>query len=387
MPRETGRYFGLSLLQESSYGVPIVPATAPKNFEQIAKEGYPLAKYTPTPVTNDGFATGTDYATKSAVSKHDVTQDFRIRSTSQELGRRLLDAFGDYSVVLVAAGVYLHTFKPLKPQSEADLGSRTYVEKTTEPALDTDIIHDVLYPGMKCNSLALESPASPDENGAYLMCNTSYIGSGKQLGSPVAAQTGSNVNFEKAPSHVVLDADKAENFFLATTGQLKLYPNANQGGTVQDVGCDFRGFTLNHLNNLLEAQGYQGCGKYQVQTNPNSGAVRGSLPKGKAQTDISFMALVSKAFAQIFNPFKRFREQSVFSAELAWLGALIANVAGTDYFHFLKVKMNKLTINDVTYDATDTLDMYSISANTLAAGSVQPFEIQLQNNIPSYLTL
>ena len=387
MPRETGRFFALSKLPETAYGVGVAPASAPKNYEQIAKEGYKLAKYGVTPVTNEGFSTGSDYADQSRPSVHDVTQDFSERATSQSIGRRLLDAFGDYTVSQVAAGVFLHTFKPLKPQSEADLPSRTYVEKVSEPALDIDIIHDLMYPGFKCNTFSLNSPTSPQENGAYLMSAASYVGSGKQLGSAVAVQTGSGVNFEKAPSHVVMDRDKAENYFQSTAGVIRLFPNANLGGAVVLPGCDFRGFNINHNNNLLTEQGYQGCAKFQDQNDPESGSVRGDLRKGKSQTDIGFMALVSKSLAQSFNPMQRLRKQSIFSADLTWKGGLIANVAGVDYFHQLVCEMNKLTINDFDYDATDTLDMYSIKAATLAAGSVQPFAFKLQNNVPSYLTL
>lgn len=389
MPRETGRFFGLSLLPETAYGVVLGATSAPKNYEQIAKEGYKLAKYTVTPVTDDGFSTGGDYPTRSAPSVHDVTQDFSERSSPQSIGRRLLDAFGDYSVIPINAlgGIYLHTFRPLRPQSDADLVSRTYVEKVSEPFLDADIIHDLIYPGFKCSTFALNSPASPKENGGFLMSASAYMGSGKQLGSAVTPGTGSGIYFEKAPSHVLMDRDKGESFFQSTSGVIRLFPEGNLGGAVVLPGCDFRGLDFSHDNNLLADQGYQGCGKFQDQSDRASGSVRGNLPKGRSQTEIGFTTLVSKGLAQGFNPLRRYRQQSTFSADLTWTGKLIGNFNAVDYYHYLTLEMNKLTIAEFDYDATDTLDMFSIKAATLAAGSAQPFAFKLQNNVPSYLTL
>ena len=382
MSRQEGSLFALSLVPQTDYNTPLAPSSAPKNYEQISKVGYDKAKFTTSPVTNEGMSTGTAYPTKSFPSVHDVEQSFEERATFENIGRRLLALLGGYTVSTVAPGVFKHAFAPLNPLLLVDLPSYSYVEKIGEPVLDTDIIHDLLYPGFKCESGTIANPSSA-ENGAFLMATTQWRGSGKQLGSPVASGTGSGINFLKTAVHVEDDATRTENYLKSTSGIVGLFPSASFGGTVQVLGCDFRGFNFSHNNNFLSGQGYQGCGKFQIEGNADSGAVRGSLPIGKPSTDISFSALIAKTIAQDFNPLKRLRAQDTFSLRLDWAGALIAGAV----FRSLTFKAPKLTVKDVGMSADDTLDKYDISAATLAAGNVLPFSWELVNNIPNYTTL
>lgn len=380
--REEGSLFALSMVPETAYGVPLAPTNSPKNYEQIAKVGFDKARFTTTPVTNAGLSTGTGYPTKSSVSVHDVEQSMEERATYEAIGRRLLALLGGYSVSSLGGGAYKHIFTPLNPLGTVDLPSYTYVEKLGEPALDADILHDVMYPGMKAESGTISNP-SDATNGAFLMTNLSWRGSGKQLGSPVTAATGSGVNFIKSPSHVVLDDAKTEHFLKTTAAAFALYPNVSYGGTVQNILCDFRGFNLSHNNNLQSNQGYQGCGKFQVDGDAESGAVRGSLPVGTPTTELTFMALVAKAIAQDFNPFNRLRKQDIFSLQLSWLGSLIS---GLNYYS-LTFKAPKLTAKDVSIDSDEVNNKFNISAETLAAGSTLPFSFELVNATATYLTV
>ena len=385
MSRETGHIFGLGLIPEAVYGTPLAPSGTPKNYEQIEKEGYELANYTSTPVTNAGYSTGGDYPTKAKVSTHDVEFSFsNERMTFQNIGRRLLAAFGGYSVVpnSPVAGTYTHTFTPLSPQVETELPSFSYVEKIGEPALDADIIHDIAYPGAKIETFNLSNPASLD-NGAFLLGSSSWRGSGKQLGSAGTIQTGSGVNFYKTTIHAITEDLKAENFPSTSSAVVNLYPNVSQGGTAVPLACDFRGFNFNHNNNLLTGQGYMGCAVLQDLTDPDSGFVRGKLPKGVSTTDLSLMFLVTKALSQGFNPMNRFRKQTVFSLRLTWTGGIITGA--TPYS--LVFNANKLTTRELSIGSEDSLDTYSVTAETLTPGVSQPYSVVLVNNVPSYLTL
>lgn len=383
MSREEGRLFALSMIPETSYGVPLTPTSSPKNYEQVVKTGYDVANYTTTPVTNEGMSTGTAYPTKSYPSVHDVDQSTEERAAFETLGRRLLALFGGYAVETVATGIYKHTFAPINPITNLDLPSYTYVEKLGEPVLDADIVHDLMYPGFKAESGSINNPSNAD-NGAFLLSSISWRGSGKQLGSAVTSGTGSGVNFKKTSVHVVDDATKTENFLKSTSGVFSLYPSSSYGGTVQTLGCDFRGFNLQHNNNLQTNQGYQGCGTFQTAGETNSGAVRGKLPIGKPTTELTFMALVSKGVAQDFNPLNKLRTQGKFSINLAWTGGIITGVTSRS----LTFKAPNLTARNVVIGSDEVNDLYTITAETLAPGAgAQPYSFELINDVPSYLTL
>lgn len=384
MSRETGRIFAISKIPQTDYDTFLAPAGSPKNYEQIAKQGYDFANFTTNPVTNEGFTTATAFPTKSSIQAHDVTQSLTERMTSQAIGRRLLAMLGGYSVQADTPeiGAYTHTFTPLDPQIENDLVSYTYVEKIGEPALAADIVHDLMFPSMKVESGQLNSPSTID-NGAFLEMVTAWRGSGKMLGSGITKQTGSGVNFYNTTEHVELDEAKAEEFFKRTSAVLSLFDEDNYAGTNFLPECDFRGLNFSHNNNLLVNQGYQGCNKLQVAADYGSGAVRGSLPIGNQASELSFMLLVKKAFAQDFNPYLKHREQTVFSLKLNWYGDLF--VGATQ--HQLTFNAPRITANNVVIDSDDTLDRFNIDCNTLAAGQVQPYSFVLVNNVPSYLSL
>lgn len=386
MPRESSHLFGLSLIPESAYGTFLTPAGSPKNYEQIEKEGKGgLANYTSTPVNNAEYSTGKDYATKARPNAHDVTFSFENeRMTFENIGRRLLAAFGGYSVQAdtPVTGVHTHTFTPLDPQSTTELASFSYVEKIGEPALDADIIHDAGYPGAKIETFNLNNPAGVD-NGAFLLGTSNWRGSGKQLGSPATIQTSAGVNFYRTTIHAVTEDLKSEHFPSSAAAAVELYPQESFGGTKTTLACDFRGFSFNHNNNLQLNQGYMGCAVLQDTTDPDSGFCRGSLPKGVPTTDISLMFLVTKAISQGFNPWNRLRKQSQFSLKLIWTGGIITGA--TNYS--LTFRANKLTAREVSVDAEDALDKYNVAAETLAPGSSQPYSFVLVNDIPSYLTV
>ena len=135
MGRNSGHLFAMGLIPQTDYNTLQAGATAPKNYEQVSKDNYGLADYQPAVVTNQGYSTGTPFATKSKTNAHDVTQTFQERMTAELIGRRLLAALGGYSVSLVATGVYEHVFTPLNPNTEVDLPSYPLCRKDRRAGL------------------------------------------------------------------------------------------------------------------------------------------------------------------------------------------------------------------------------------------------------------
>lgn len=380
MGETSKRLFALSRIPQEDYDTPVDPGDgSPQTFEQIVKEGYEFANLTTTTADNAGFSTGTPNPTISELDKHDADFALRERMTAERLGRRLTAAMGlpVTTAVVGSTGAYKHVFVPLNPHLEADLPVYTYVEKDGEPEDSGDTTDDRMLPSAGLENLELSS----DAQNAYLMGASNWRTSGKVIDS-------SGVDFtEDNTGHVLLDDYAGEHSIKSGQALVEIYPQINFGGTAIEVLCDFRGVRIGYNPNRDPNAGYLGCGKFQNQSDPNSGNVRGSFPAGNPTTSLYFTLIKSIAFAQGFDPLAKMRAQTQFSIDFTYTGVLMSGITGTPINYKAIFRYKKLTVESVVQGDENGKGTYEITTKPLSLGQSYPLEVQLFNKIASYAAL
>lgn len=381
MPQTSLHQFALSLIPQTNYVTPLVPnpPNAPKNYEQVIREGYGLTELLKTVATNAGQSTGTANPTESEIDKFDFP--FSIpneRMTAQKLGRRLTAAMGLPVTTPVAgsSGAFRHIWKPLNPQLEGVLPVYTYVEKSDEPADSADITHDTMYPSASIETLNFSSGSQ----NAYLLGNSSWRGSGKAI-DPSAVKFGAGGN-------VRLSAEMNESSIKSAQAIVSLFQEPAFGTTfpASNPGCGFRNVQIVYGTGLDAGSGY-GCPKFQNQSDPNSGAVRGEIGYGNPTIELNFSLIKTRAFAQAFNPRDKFRKDAKFSALFDYVGGAIPGVTGTPINFEAKFKYPKLTISSIAFADENGKDSYDIKTLPISLGNEFAFEVEVVNNVASYAIL
>jgi len=364
MSNDSVNIFALSAVPQSNYQTPLTPDDSPKNFRQLEKSDRTLAKYTVQTSDNKGKSTGTPHPTRKTIESHDVTQTLQEELSSQLLGERAYAAMGEIdTVATVADTVFTHTIEMLNPQDSAQLPAYGYVEKAGESASRPDA-HNIGYPSMCFDQWSVKG-----EGKALLMSTSQIVGSGKRV-KP------SGVTFFDPGSQVILLEDMMQNFFRNTAAKLKLYPQAELGGSVYNVNCNFRDFEFSINNNLKKDAGYLGCGLYQTAGNSESGAIRGKNEIGDQQVQFNFTILMD----DVYDAYTKMQTMATISAQLDFEGAVIA----TTYKHKASFKLNAANIVDVEHVSVDGDNGLRITTEPLAIGQIMPVSIVVVNNVEDY---
>jgi hypothetical protein len=362
--KDSAFLFALGLIPQVDYATFTAGTTAPKNYAQIIQTDRQPANYEPVTSNDEGYSTGTPYPTENLIEAHEVTKVTTERMSSQLLGRRALAAFGAVVSSTQGSGKK-HIFTPLNPQTASQLPVYPYAEK-----LGT--LHNY-----RAASLLAESFSVVGEGKSFVQATTNWRGSGDW-------KTPSGINFDGVSRHVVLQNEQTHNHFRNTSARLKIFANPDFDGDVLEVLCDFRSFNFSLNNNPLLEQGYLGCGKYQDQANPESGAIRGSLEIGTQQVTCEYILLMSPDVATTFNPFGKARLQSYFSTELLYQGSQIG--AGPEK-HQALFRFARQVVSAVAIAPIEGLAAYRVTAQPLALGQQMPVTLEVINDVASYTAL
>src|ERR1700733_815905 len=107
------RRYAISRIKQTTYPTATAAnSSAPYNFEQLILKDTPgqnFANYSVRVQNNQGYSTGSDFATEQWLTAHDVDRqgmDFDV--SSETIGRFLYYALGSVETTSPATGVYNH---------------------------------------------------------------------------------------------------------------------------------------------------------------------------------------------------------------------------------------------------------------------------------------
>jgi len=372
------RLFALSKIPQVDHNTPLVPTSAPKNYEQIVKLGYDFAAPDTTTTNNAGYSTGTPLPTKTEIDRHAYPFSLNERMTVELLGRRATAAFGlpVSTAVTGSTAAYKHVYTPLNPQLETNLPVYTYIEKEGEPANPADITDDRKLPAAGLASINWTSGTDD----AYLNGVSDWQPSGRVI-------TPSAVNFNTAgTNHVVLDSQAGETSLKSGQAVVSIFPQASLGGTATVVGCNFRNVSIGYNTGTNFDAGYV-CPEYAITGDSNSGLVRGSAPSGNPEITLSFSLVKTILFAQNFDPISKLRAQSQFSISFNYIAGLMPGITGTAIPFSANFKFLKLSVGSITQGDENGTATYDIVATVQAVGTDYGFSLEVFNKIASYATI
>ena len=346
-------------------------AIANDGFRQICKEGYDKPVFSSPNVNNQGYSTGSAFATKTTKDKDDVTFSGTERATFESLGFHAVGAFGTVAAPteVVEDTVFTQLFSLLDPFVTDQLPCRPLVSKVGEPALEANRIHDVRFPSMTCEQISFSNEGnSPD-----MQINGSWRGSGKRVNP-------SGVQFYGAGKDVLHDDEMTEHFIKRTAGTLTLNDDESMGGTDVELGCDFRSTNITINEELLADAGYEGCALFQ-DDDPNKGAIRGSM-RTKGQT-VTFetIAVLSPGLVTDFDPVEKMIAGAVISAELKYIGGVI----NESHDFEATFTLNKAVIATAELVEVDGgTQGIKITTEPLAVGNIMPLTLLIKSDVPNF---
>lgn len=365
---DSANLFCLTAIPQADYQTNLAGSTSTKKHRQIEKSDRQIAKFTTATGDNKGYSTGTPFPTRKTLESHDVSISLQEDLTSQLLVERAYAAMGVIDTVEVDTGAsWKHTVELLNPQNAAQLPAYGYAEKFGESASRPDA-HSKAYPSMVCDGWSVNG-----EGTSVLKSNMSMVGSGKQT-SPAG------ITFFGGSSHVILLEDIVKkNFFRNSAAKLKLYPQAELGGTVFNVNCGFRNFQLSINPNLKKTEGYLGCGLFQTSGNSESGAIRGKCEIGDWAVTFNFTIIADDAY----DPLPKLRDMASMSAQLDYEGKTITGSTK----HKASFILNAANIVDVEHTPLEGKNAWRITTEPLAIGQDMPFKLEVTNDVQSYTTV
>lgn len=356
------RRYAISRVAQANYNTPTPPnGAAPFNYVQLLLKDTPgqnFANYGVRTQNNQGYSTGSDFATEQWLTAHDVDRqgmDFDL--ASETIGRLLFYALGSVATQSPAPGVYEHTFVPQEPNAATrQLPSFSYLEQIGAE-------HDVLYPSCVIDTLSLSGDGLN-----RIMGSAGFRGSGKRVspsGIDFATQTGLAENL---------------NYLYNTQTFINIVPETGNGpGLVYE--CDYNNFSFAVRNGLNPDSGYRpGCGNYQIGDDKTSGIVRSEMLFGQREIDFSFTVRLNQSSKE----FQYLQTQRILTGSISLTGATISGA----HKHSLNIWFDRVAVETAVIGAeTDNIVTLQVSLNPLVNPAVpsRAVQVRVKNTVASYL--
>lgn len=366
--------------RQTNYTTEVAPASSPKNYRWITKDGYAKAGFRSNSIDNAGQSTGS--ALPDKVYKDRDETDFQAdeQLTFQLLGLLANDAYGVTAapVVVVASQAWKHVFSLLDPFVSAVLPSRPIVSKVGESNVVGNTITDARLPSMVVETWTI----SDGGNLPNLLSSISYRGSGQYI-EDLTQAIPSGVKFYGTGRHVFNRAELgAEVDIPKRSGIATIYPLENFGGTAISTECIVRGFTQTINSNLNVEGGYGRCGRYQ-DNDTTKGAIADTM-NSTGQTVSLEITIVADADAiNDFDLIERVKSGDAFSMKMAYKGALITGTT----FHLAEFKLSKASIASFEWVPLEGGEQgLRIVTTPLATGNTLPLTLELTTNVENFNT-
>lgn len=356
------RRYAISRVKQSDYSTATAPnSSAPFNLEQLLLKDTPgqnFANYAVRVQNNQGYSTGSDFASEQWLTAHDVDRqgvDFDV--SSETIGRLLYYALGAVTTTSPATGVYQHMFTPQNPNLIGrQLPAFSYVEQIGSE-------HDVKYPSCVMDTLSISGDSLN-----RLMGNCTFRGSGKRV-SP----SGVDFSTQVGPA-------QNQNYFYNTQVTIDFDPITT--GTALNYTCDYDNFSFAIRNSLNPEGGYRaGCGKYQVDNDSTSGVIRSEMLFGQRDVDLSFTVRMNQSSKE----YEYLRTQKLLTGVIQIQGAIITGGhKNTLAFTFDQVAVESAVIG-AEVDNMVTLQV-SLQSLVTVANPHRAVTVTLINSVSTYLS-
>ncbi|MCD9188237.1 MAG: hypothetical protein LUM44_17610 [Pyrinomonadaceae bacterium] len=361
---------------QSDYNTGVTPATTPANFRQEVAASYiSVPEFASPNVGNQGEATGSAYSTKNNKGRADASGSFDIFLTFEELGFWAYRSFGDYTVAAVVSGVYRHTFKLLNPQLVRELPAWMLAVKLNEAALSSNEVYNKKFRGCKVETIQFSTPHNAEK--PYLTANVAWHGSGKREAG--------DVKFFGSGKHVIGtgSGELGTEQRIPENGTMSIYSQPSKGGTAYALGCDFYNFQASINENLNMEIGYSGCQKFQIDNDPTSAQIRGSLPITEQVAAVEFSAKLTPELKAAADFEALMEAGTALSADWTFLGKIIG---ATIYNQKATFSLNKFTIGGISYPTIDSVRGIQIATQPEAVSSVMPLELEIISPVADFST-
>lgn len=356
------RRYAIGRLKQSDYSTATAPnGSAPYNLEQLLLKDTPgqnFANYAVRVQNNQGYSTGSDFASEQWLTAHDVDRqgvDFDV--CSETIGRLLYYALGSIATTTPTSGVYSHVFTPQNPNTAGrQLPAFTYVEQIGAE-------HDVLYPSCVVDTLSISGDSLN-----RIMGSCTFRGSGKRT-SPSGVTFSSQVG----PAQNL-------NYFYNT--QVAIDFDSVTTGTPLAYSCDYDNFSFVIRNGLNPESGYRaGCGRYQTPNDPASGAIRSEMLFGQRDMDLSFTIRLDQGSKE----YEYLQTQKLLTGSVNLTGPTISGF----YKHSITISFARAAMETIIIGAeVDNIVTLQVSLQPLVllSNPSQVVSITLVNAVSSYLS-
>jgi hypothetical protein len=368
------RRYAISRIAQSDYFTATAPNTGPTfNFQQLLLKDTPgqnFANYSVRVQNNQGYSTGSDFASEQWLTAHDVERqgmDFDV--CSETLGRLLFYAFGLVSTSTIQLNnIYAHTFNPMNPTTSVgrQLPAFSYLEQIGAE-------YDVLYPSCVIDTLSISGDSLN-----RIMGSATFRGSGKRISPSIPPSTSINFATQVGPSQNL-------NYFYNTQVGITFNPASGFTGSQLAYTCDYDSFSFTIRNGLNPESGYRaGCGKYQVSGDSTSGAIRSEMLFGQRDIDLTFTVRMNTSSKE----YDYLQKQKLLTGSITLTGG---QIGATGANHTLVISFDRAAMETAVIGAeSDNIVTLQINLKPLVLNTTtNPFkvvDVVLTNGVQSYLT-
>ncbi len=172
------------------------------------------------------------------------------------------------------------------------------------------------------------------------------------------------------------------NYFYNTQVTINFGPVPGGQGAALNYTCDYDNFSFVVRNGLNPEGGYRaGCGKYQVDNDSTSGAIRSEMLFGQRDIDLSFTVRMNQSSKE----YDYLQKQRLLTGNIALTGATIAGA----FKHKLTIAFDQAAMETVVIGAeADNMVTLQVSLQPLVttANPSKAVDVTLVTTVQSYTT-
>jgi hypothetical protein len=364
------RLLAVSQIPQTAFLTPLAPTTAPKNYDQFVKEGYSGVSQVPNISTNEGYTTGSQFATDRRINSWVTELQSSEQMSFQSLYRRMFGAMSGgsetNSVVIAGANQHVMTIQGAAACGSASTApAYSIADKACEQPVLADVVYDRLAVGMCIESLSFNIQGTD-----LTPMEIQWRGSGRLLKRSAVQLTPNFFTNVKAQSEL------GYKWISKANAALRFFPQAGLAGAPYLPACNVRSLQMQIQNTFDTTNGY--CGDTNDPANPDSGGVLGSMPVQR--TVVSGTAVVVAPKIATFDFYEYFEKQLPLSMDLTYTGG---NIGATATPYSAKFDFSKVVFTGATLDDSDGELAFNLPFEILAEGSTNPFTFTTVNEITS----
>lgn len=314
--------------------------------------------YTPETANNEAWSHGFNSPTEQWLLSHDAKVQHTIPGFAQELGKIFYLNMAD-TVSTPSGGTLsrLHTFVPTDPLVTRQDKAVTYVERIASG-------WHKLMPSAVGDGFSLKG-----SDRGVLTCDFSLYGDGRIINNPA-------VTYPPTATPTVTNLTNLYKFFNT---HMNITPD--DGGSYNtEYGCRYRSFQIDFKKTLLSEAGFQqGCKRFLVPGDPDSGMIRSVHEFDKQTVEFNFQVDMAAGTPE----FEAVQDQRPINLIIEAIGGIIEGAIPFQMAISMNIAYYKTTkptlANGIWQFGVSGESFFDAAANNL-------LKIELVNDVVSYAT-